>query len=833
MAKVSLPPKHAERFDTVCQFCIVGCGYKVFKWPEGPKDKDGGAAPADNALGVDYRQQLDADADWISPNMQSVVTNKDGSRHNVTIVPDKACLVNAGMASVRGAGLAQTLYRPDGPTKVRLSKPLLATSADGHEDSSWDETVDLGARIIKAVIDRWGPDAVGMKFFDHGGGGGGFENNWAVGRFFFEGVGTRRCSIHNRPAYNSEVHAAGDAGLTALTNAYVDAELADTIMIVGANPYETQTNYFLAHMVPNLQGVTETLKQSTFGDEPRPPARMIIVDPRRTMTVSAAEAAAGKENVLHLQIEPGTDIPLLNAIARIVLDSRWHDIAFMRERTEWQSFEAYQRASLGVDRPLDEFVDEAAALCGVPASDIRRAAEWIAEPKGRGIRRRSLLHYEKGLIWGLKNYENIAAIVGLALMTGNVGKPGTGCSRLGGHQEGYVRPPYPGGRPALNVDEAVRRGEAKVFWIGGCNPVLTTLRAESIEAALIERGKPVRDALVGSRGQPIGARVAAVVEALKAGGMFVMAQDLYMTKSAEHAHAVLPAAGWGEMNLTSINGERRLRLYQRFMDPPGDATPDWAIMGKFARRLHQLYSEDRNPLMASRFLDYDWKDDEAVFIDARYSFKGDGNDAPEGYAGITYDLLKRLGNNGIQTPVRFVNRVPVGTVRMHEDGKFYTSSGKAKFIPSPRPWPGYAASVARQRESFRFWINNGRVNHVWQTLYHHRHIGFYQDRFPVPILEMHPDDAAELGIAPGDRVEIVNDVGRVEAMAYPTDAVKLGHCFMMFGHPRGSVGDLVSDHVDPMTTIPYYKGAWADITRIGPGAELAANVPLGPRNVAE
>ena len=186
-----------------------------------------------------------------------------------------------------------------------------------------------------------------------------------------------------------------------------------------------------------------------------------------------------------MQIEPGTDIPLLNAIARVVLDKRWHDIAFVRQRAEWQTFEAYQRSSLGIDRPSAEFVGEAAAISGVNETDIYKAAEWIAEPKKGGARRRTLFHYEKGLIWGLKNYENIASIVDLALMTGNVGKPGTGCSRLGGHQEAYVRPPYPGGRPALNVDEAVRRGEAKVFWIGGCNPVLTTLRAEAMENALV------------------------------------------------------------------------------------------------------------------------------------------------------------------------------------------------------------------------------------------------------------------------------------------------------------------------------------------------------------
>jgi arsenite oxidase large subunit len=431
-------------------------------------------------------------------------------------------------------------------------------------------------------------------------------------------------------------------------------------------------------------------------------------------------------------------------------------------------------------------------------AQILRAAEWIARPKPGGYRRRTLLHYEKGLIWGLKNYENIASIVGLGLLTGNIGKPGTGISRLGGHQEGYVRPPYPGGRPALNVDEAVRRGEVKAFWIGGCNPVLTTLRAEALEQALVERGRPVRDALVATEGRPAGERVVAVVEALKDGGMFLMAQDIYMTASARHAHLVLPAAQWGEMNLTSINGERRLRLYERF-----------------------------------RFLDYDWKRDEDVFIHARYQFTGDGTDPMEGYAGMTYDLLRELGNNGIQTPVRLVNRVPSGTVRMHEDGHFNTPTGKARFIPAPRPWPGYAAKVMAQRRKHRFWVNNGRSNHIWQTLYHHRLIPFYQDRMPMPYVEMHPDDARDLGIVSSDLVELSNDMGSVQAMAYVTDTVKPGHTFMLFGQPRGAVGDLVSDHVDPTTTIPYYKGAWADIRRIRAQPELARKISFLSMSVAQ
>lgn len=824
-----LPPKDAQRFNTVCQFCIVGCGYQVFKWPLARR---GGPHPDDNAFGLDLRKAQPAFGTWVAPNNHTVVTDRDGSRHHIVILPDQACRVNDGMASVRGAGLARTLYAPDQPTRVRLHTPLVDQGQGPTVAAKWDDAVELGARVIKAVIDRWGPDAVGMKFFDHGGGGGGFENNWAVGRFFFSGIGTRTASIHNRPAYNSEVHAAGDAGVAALTNAYLDAQLADTLLIVGANPYETQSNYFLNHMVPNLQGSTLEAKRKTFPGEPVEAGRMIIVDPRKTMSVATAVAAGGAERVLHLQIEPGSDIALLNAIARTVVHRRWHDVGFIRERTETQTYEAYLRSSLGVDQPIADYLAEAARITGLKVAQIEQAAAWIAQPKPGGARRRTLLHYEKGLIWGLKNYENIAAIVDLGLLTGNVGKPGTGISRLGGHQEGYVRPPYPGGRPALNVDEAVRRGEVKCFWIGGCNPVLTTSRAEAFEQALKDRGAPVREALKATAKSPMGERVTAVVEALKRGGMFILGQDIYLTESARHAHVVLPAAQWGEANLTSINGERRLRLYPKFMDAPGEAIADWAILARFARRLRSLYLADRNPLMANRFLDFEWRGDEDVFIHARYSFKGDGTDGVEGYAGVTYELLRKLGNNGIQTPVRMVAGRPVGTVRMHEDGRFFTASGKARFIPAPPPWPGYAAAVSAQRRKHRFWVNNGRSNHIWQTAYHHRHIPFYNDRFPVPYLEMHADDAASLGIAPGDMVEVHNDVGSVQAMAYVSDAVKKGHTFMLFGQPRGAAGDLISDHVDPNTTIPYYKGVWADVRRIGPMPDALRGVSLAPTNVA-
>jgi len=237
--------------------------------------------------------------------------------------------------------------------------------------------------------------------------------------------------------------------------------------------------------------------------------------------------------------------------------------------------------------------------------------------------------------------------------------------------------------------------------------------------------------------------------------------------------------------------------------------------------------------MASKFLDYDWETAEDVFIHARYQYDGRQNDPMEGYAGVTYDLLRQWGNEGIQTPTRLVNGTPVGTVRMHEDGVFYTATGKARFVPAPRPWPAYGAKLKRQQSNHRFWVNNGRANHIWQTLYHHQRIPYFWEHNPFPFIEMHPEDADQLEINSGDLVQVSNDVGSVEAMAYLTKAVKRGHTFMLFGHPAGSVGNLVSDHVDPDTTIPYYKGVWADVQRIGTMPQWRDRMTFLPRNVAK
>jgi arsenite oxidase large subunit len=362
----------------------------------------------------------------------------------------------------------------------------------------------------------------------------------------FSAIQTPLVRIHNRPAYNSECHATREMGIGELNNSYEDAELADVLWSIGGNPYETQTNYFLAHWVPNLQGGTVDKKKKWFPGEAVGPGKAIFVDPRRTPSISIAEQIAG-DQVLHLDIQPGTDIALFNGLFTYVVEQGWIDRDFIAART-------------------------------------------------------------KGF-----------------------------------------------------------------------------------------------DAAVDSQG--------------------------------------------------------------------GDT----------------------------------------------------GNLA-------TYARLRTAGNNGVQLPIKeYKNGKLIGTEMLYMDAKFSTADGKAQFKPSP--WPGLPKTVADQKAEYKFWINNGRVNEVWQTGYHDKYNAFVKERWPMAFLEMSPADAGSLGIGSGDVVEVYNDFGSTYAMAVVEPHAKAGQTFMQFGYFNGVAGDVVTDWTD-RNIVPYYKGTWGDVRRVGSLEDFKRTVTFKDRRYA-
>ena len=329
--RLPIIPKDAKEFNVICHYCIVGCGYHAYTWPI---NKQGGTAPDQNKFGVDLSKQQQAEtAAWYSPSMYNIV-KQNGEDVHIVIKPDKDCVVNSGLGSVRGARMAEMSYSRQRNTQLqRLTDPMVWRYGQ-MQPTSWDDALDLVARVTVGVINDMGEDGLFVSAFDHGGAGGGYENTWGTGKLYFGAMKVKNIRIHNRPAYNSEVHATRDMGVGELNNCYEDAELADTIVAVGTNALETQTNYFLNHWVPNLRGTSVDKKKAEFGSEPVEQARIIIVDPRRTVTVNACEVEAGKDRVMHLAINSGTDLALFNAWLTYIADKGWTDKAFIAASTK-------------------------------------------------------------------------------------------------------------------------------------------------------------------------------------------------------------------------------------------------------------------------------------------------------------------------------------------------------------------------------------------------------------------------------------------------------------------------------------------------------------------
>ncbi|OZA27058.1 MAG: arsenate reductase (azurin) large subunit [Hydrogenophilales bacterium 17-61-9] len=800
--RITLPPVNAQKTNMTCHFCIVGCGYHVYKWPE---NQEGGKAAHQNALGLDFRRQLPPFAIIATPTQQNVVTGKDGRRHNILIVPDKECVVNQGGGSIRGLRMASYMYAEGTPTGERLAHPRMYTG-DQWLETGWDQALALYAGVTKKILDNKGPREIAFDTFDHGGAGGGFENTWGTGKLMFTALQTPLVRIHNRPSYNSECHATREMGIMELNNSYEDAELADCIVSIGNNPYETQTNYFLYHWMPNLQGGTVDKKKLRFKGEEVSAGRIIFVDPRRTPTISICETSFG-DNVLHLDILPGTDVALFNGLFTYVIEQGWIDRDFITKRTE-----GFHEAATANKMSLDE----CSRITGVSVAKLKQAAEWAYKPKAGGKMKRTMHAYEKGIIWGNDNYAIQSSLLDLVIATHNVGgRRGTGCVRMGGHQEGYTRPPHPTGEKLYN-DQEIIAGKGMMYTAWGANPFQSTTNAENFRDAVLRRSEIVKDAMRKARGGSTAEMVDAIYDAVtNKGGLFVTAINLYPTKLAEAAHLLLPSVHPGEMNLTSMNGERRLRLSQKFMDGPGSAKPDCLIAADIANTLKAMYEKEGNAKMVDRFKGFDWKTEEDAFNDGfrRAGQPGagpiDSQGDDTGYL-ATYALLSKAGNNGVQLPIKEVKGDKlVGTEILYTD-KFGTDDGLAHFKPSP--WKGLLAPVQAQKDKYRFWVNSGRTNEAWQTMYHDQYNPDMKDRWPMAPVEINPADSTELGIANGDIVELYNDYGSTYAMAYITDDAKRNQVFMQFGHYNGIQGDVTTEAVD-RNVIPYYKGTWANLRK--------------------
>ncbi len=780
-------------------------------------DEHARARPQSNWSGEDLSAQQPMEtANWYAPSMYNVV-KQNGQNVHLVIKPDVDCVVNAGLGSVRGARMAEN-RRSDvtGTQKQRLTDPLVWRYGT-WQPTTWDDALDLVARVTARVIDKDNEDDLFVSMFDHGGSAGGYENTWGTGKLYFESMKVKHCRIHNRPAYNSEVHSTRDMGVDELNYNYADYEVTDTIFLIGANPMETQTNLFLNHMVPGM----------------RNGARVLIVDPRRTVTVNACEEVAGADNVMHLQINSGTDLALFNTLFTDIADQGWVDADFIAA----SSFQGEVAVAEDEQHPsaLGSFeaaraackmtLAEGAAICGISEADLAKAAEWIAKPKDDGTRRKTVTAYEKGIIWGNDNYRTIGALVNIGLATGNIGREGGGVCRLGGHQEGYYRPSDAHvGRPAPYIDQLLIGGDGKVHHIWANDHYKTTLNASEFKREYNRRTNMVKEAMDARAGATREELVDAIVSAINAGGLFVVNVDIIHSQIGQQAHVILPAVEAGEMNLTSMNGERRLRLTEKYMDGPGQAMPDCLIAARLAKNLERVLTEEGRTDYAAQFKGYDWKTEEDAFMD------GYNKGNPE----VTYDALARHGH---QRSAGTGHRV-----RRWQTGWHCTSLRGWRLHPA---WArgqegavlhGRLARLAGRRQGaaegqLPLPDQQWPVQHQLAELVPRSGQRLRQGPLSAALLQINPADAAELGLKNGDMVEVYNDVGATQAMVYIEPTARPNETFMLFGAPSGTQGNVINAGVNELI-LPNYKQTWANIRKIADGGPSTSKLSFKSWEVA-
>ncbi len=256
--RVPLPPRDASVVTTACDYCIVGCGYKAYVWPDG---REGGPRADQNAFGIDFPAPP-LSGRSVSPNQHNYCL-VNGRKHHVVVVPDAdATVVNrGGNHSIRGGCLAQKVYNPDGPTSDRLQHPLLRVNGE-LVPVSWDLAFDIMTDVSRHVIDQYGEAAWGMKTFSYQY----FENTYAISKLAFESIQTPAYAPHDKPGPGNDTAGIDDSGIVTFSASNEDWSLADVIFISGTDPFETKTVLFTDWMLkghPNK--IISVLPRKTTG----------------------------------------------------------------------------------------------------------------------------------------------------------------------------------------------------------------------------------------------------------------------------------------------------------------------------------------------------------------------------------------------------------------------------------------------------------------------------------------------------------------------------------------------------------------------------------------
>ncbi|GAC1314596.1 MAG: hypothetical protein NVSMB24_39430 [Mucilaginibacter sp.] len=681
-----------------------------------------------------------------------VLVHKDKGG-NVFVEGDKTHPVNKGMLCSKGINLHYTVN----DKSDRLLHPQMRYNKSmPMQRVSWDEALDRTVAVFKTFIDKYGPDSVAF----YASGQCLTEEYYVINKLMKGFIGSNNIDTNSRLCMSSAVAAYKMAlGEDTVPLCYDDIELADCFYVTGANP---------AWCHPILWRRVEAHKAANPG------VKIIVVDPRVTDTCSVAD--------LHLQLNPGTDITLNHAIGRVLIENGDIDLDFITNHAD--GFEQY--SALVFQKSLAE----SAKICGVSEHDIRLAAKYIAEAKG------FISMWTMGLNQSSVGVNKNLSLINLNLITGHIGKPGSGPlsltgqpNAMGGREVGGLANLLPAHR---DLNNPLHRAEVHKYWGGTViNPKPGLTATEMFEALNDGRLKAIWIICTNPITSLPNARLAE--EALKKARFVVVQEISNKPESLAYADVILPAAAWAEKEGTMTNSERRISYLNKIVDPPGEALPDAEIICRFAQKMG--YSGFGFENMAAIYAEH-----------ARLTTRTNID-----ISGLNYAILKE--QKTVQWPYK-KKGPPAGTTRLFTDKRFYTSSKKAIIHPVPD-----SLTSEMPDADFPFVLTTGRVRDQWHTMSKTSKVNKLNQHYPQSFLEIHPDDAGMLEINDGDVTVISSRRGEVRVKARISAQIKQGVVFLpmhwgkILGNDLNRANNLTSGQVDPISKEPDFKYCAVKVTR--------------------
>ncbi len=672
----------------------------------------------------------------------SVTKDRKG---NISLEGDKDNPVNRGMLCSKGMNLHYTVA----DKSDRLLYPQMRSSRNQPmERVSWDTALERAAAVFKTIIEKYGPDSVGFY------GSGQFltEEYYVINKLVKGFIGTNNLDTNSRLCMSSAVVGYKlSLGDDSVPVSYADIELADCFFIAGANPAWCHPIIFRRLEAHKLQN---------------PDIKIIVVDPRKTQSCSIAD--------LHLQITPGTDIVLYNAIAKVLIETGMIDHHFIEHHTD------------GFQQLKDELekisLKEMAKVCDVKEQDILLAASYIGNANG------FISMWAMGLNQSIIGVNKNLSLINLSLITGKIGKPGSGPlsltgqpNAMGGREVGGMANlvsahrnmadpehrkeiadywnvdsvPEKPGYSATEMFEALRDGKMKAVWILCTNPLVSLPNSNLIEEALSK-------------------------------AKFVIVQDISnRSDTIKYADLILPTAAWLEKDGTMTNSERRISYLSKAVDAPGEALPDAEILCRFADKMGFGKA-------------FNYKKSEDIYFEHAQLTKGTNIDI----SGLSHERLKNEGT--FQWPVP--NAESKGSQRLFENHKFYTPNQRAKI---------HAVSTVNESEKispvYPLILTTGRIRDQWHTMTKTGKVQKLNQHIDKPYLEINPLDALSRNIKDNEPIEIFNERGQVRVTAKYSEDIKQGVVFLpmhwgkILNKNFGRANNLTNNLIDPRSKEPDLK----------------------------